>query len=428
MSAILPINVDDLLHQRTVESERVEFKGAWDTHRTGPQVIRTICGFANDYHNLNGGYVVIGVDEEGGRSVLPPRGLSASDLDAAQRWIRGQCNRLDPAYPPVLSPELVDDKLVLVIWAPASEMRPHRAPARDGTMRYWVRLGSETVDAEQRGGLLQRLVEQTAKVPWDDRRTVDARVEDLRETKVREYLRDVGSGLVDASAALDIYRRMRITTKVNDHEVPRNVGLLCFSGNPERWFRGASIEVVQFDADRPADVLEERTFRGSLLDQLADSLRFLENQISHHIEKQRNRVQAKTWVSYPMAAVREALVNAAYHRGYDVDQPEPTKVYIYPSRMDIISYPGPVGGIERHHLLPEARPHAVPARNRRIGEFLKDLRLAEGRLTGIRKIFDAMKANGSPAPQFEFDEGRTFFQASLPIHPESVSSAGPPAT
>ena len=69
MSAILPINLDDLLYCRGVEPERVEFKVAWDPRTTGPQVLQTICAFANDYHNLNDGYVVIGVEEQAGRSV-----------------------------------------------------------------------------------------------------------------------------------------------------------------------------------------------------------------------------------------------------------------------------------------------------------------------------------------------------------------------
>ena len=100
MSTILPINLDDLLHCRGVESERVEFKASWDPDTTGLQVLRTICAFANDYHNLNGGYIVIGVAEEDGRAILPPAGLSADQIEAAQQWIRGNCNRLDPSYPP----------------------------------------------------------------------------------------------------------------------------------------------------------------------------------------------------------------------------------------------------------------------------------------------------------------------------------------
>ena len=55
-------------------------------------------------------------------------------------------------------------------------------------------------------------------------------------------------------------------------------------------------------------------------------------------------------------------------------------------------------------------------RNRRIGEFLKELDLTEGRSTGIPKILRAMKANGSPAPEFESDEDRTHFLIRLPIH------------
>ena len=419
MSSILPINLEHLLACRGVESERVEFKASWDPKTTGPQVLRTICAFANDLHNLNGGYVVIGVAEQDGRAVFPPAGLAHGVVEAAQRWIRGQCNRLDPPYQPILSPERIADQLVLVAWAPGSETRPHRAPAtQDGPPRYWVRLGAETVDAERRGNLLPSLTEQAARVPWDDRRAMEAAVEDLREAKVREFLRDVGSGLLNEPDARVIYQNMRLTAGVNGHEVPRNVGLLFFSHDPLRWFRGAKIEVVQFTADRAGDVQEERTFSGALADQLRDCLGYLENLSTGHLQKQPDRTQVRGWVSYPLPALRETLVNAVYHRGYAADQPEPTKVHLYPDRIEVISYPGPVRGIEARHLLPDHSTPPVPARNRRIGDLLKELRLAEGRLTGLPKVFQAMAANGSPVPRFQFDEQRTYFQATLPAHPE----------
>ena len=370
MSTILPINLDDLLHCRSVESERVEFKASWDPHGTGPQILRTICAFANDFHNLNGGYVIVGVREEAGRAILPPTGLSAKDLEDARKWIRGNCNRLDPPYPPILSPETIEDRHVLVVWAPASDTRPHRTPATDGQPgRYWIRFGSETVDAEQCGGLLRGLIEQTARVPWDDRRASDARIEDLREAKVREFLRDARSGLLDEPDERNVYRRMQLTRKVNDHEVPRNVGLLFFAKEPSEWFRGAKIEVVQFAADRAGNVQEERVFGGGLSDQLRDCLKYLENFSTFHLQKQQHRSQVRGWVSYPLLALRETIVNAVYHRSYDVDQPEPVKVYLYPSHISVISYPGPVMGIEARHLLPGAKVNYPPARNRRIGNF-----------------------------------------------------------
>lgn len=56
-------------------------------------------------------------------------------------------------------------------------------------------------------------------------------------------------------------------------------------------------------------------------------------------------------------------------------------------------------------------------RNRRIGEFLKELEFSEGRGTGIPKILRAMRANGSFEPNFETDAERAYFLARLPLRP-----------
>ena len=418
VSRTLAINIDDLLHCRVVESVRVEFKAGWDPKTTGRQVLKTICAFANDLQSLNGGYVVLGVQEADGRAVLPPAGLTPDQIAEAQKWIRGNCNRIDPVYQPVVSPESVNGRHILVVWAPPSDTRPHAAPEGPGKeRRFWIRLGAETVDA-QANGMLQALIETTARVPWDDRRALQARVEDLRAELVREYLRDVRSGLIDQPDTVEIYRRMRLTVPVNGHDVPRNVGLLFFSDAPQHWFRGAWIEVVQFAAGRAGEVQEERTFKGSLVTQLRACLDYLENLSEAHLKKERDRIQVRRWVNYPLRALRETLVNALYHRGYQESDVEPTKVYLHPDRIEIVSYPGPVAGIELRDLEPNANVPLVPPRNRRIGDFLRELRLAEQRLTGLPRIFQAMEENGSPVPRFDFDKGRTYFRATLPAHPE----------
>ena len=422
MRSILPINADDLLRGRPIESARVEFKASWNPDTTGFQVLKTVCAFANDLQSLNGGYVVIGVAESEGHAVRPVAGLSGAEIDAAQRWIRGRCRAMRPSYSPILSPEVLDGRDVLVVWAPASEDSPHRAPDGPGggrSWKYWVRIGSETVDAEA-AGRLEALLERTAQVPWDHRPTHRARVEDLREAKVREHLHDVRSALRDEPDAVTIYRRMRITAPANEHEVPRNVGLLFFSDDPELWFPGARIAVVQFAANRAGEVQGERVFRGTLAAQIRDCLRYLEGLSQTHLQKQRDRSQVRGWVSYPVPALREALVNAVYHRGYRPDVMEPTKVCLYPDRMEVISYPGPVAGIEPHHLEAgaSAPPVPIPARNPRVGEFLKQLGLAEEWRTGLPRIYRAMAENGSPAPRFDFDETRTWFRVTLPAHPE----------
>jgi len=100
------------------------------------------------------------------------------------------------------------------------------------------------------------------------------------------------------------------------------------------------------------------------------------------------------------------------------DAPEPTKVYVYPDRMEMISYPGPVPGIAIEQLSGDRTPPPVPARNRRLGELLKELRLAEARGTGLPKIRRKMRENGSPDPVFDFDEARSYFRVTLPAHPD----------
>ena len=421
MGTYLPINLNDLLHNRGVETERVEFKAVWNPDTVGAQVIKTICAYANDLHNLNGGYIVIGVAEREGRAVLPPEGLCSGVLDSAQKWIRSHCNQIDPPCQPIFSPEVFCDRLILVIWMPASEIRPHRAPTgkKGQPPRYWVRIGSETVDAETRGNLLTALLEQTAKVPWDDRSGPSAaKLEDLRESKVREYLRDVDSDLGVEIDPEELYRRLRIVRRRNGHDIPKNIALLFFSPDPNSWFPGAKMEVVQFAGGEAGSAQEEHFFSGPLPDQVRGCLSYLENLSAHHLQKQDKVSQVRSWVSYPLPALRETLVNAVYHRGYGTDQYEPTKIYLFPDRIEIISYPGPAPGIELEHLTDGGRVPPVPARNRRIGEFLKDLKLAEGRLSGVPKVFQAMKRNGSPSPVFDFDSGRSYFRATLPAHPE----------
>lgn len=414
----LSIGIDTLL-EGGVESARLKLKASWDPETTGHQVLKTICAFANDLYNLNGGYLVIGLQEAGGAAVRPARGLSAHDLEAAQKWIRGNCKRIEPGYMPLLLPREVDGQQVLVVRATVSDNRPHQAPdGPKGMRKYWVRVGSETVEATAE--LLTMLLQQTARVPFDDRRALPARNTDLSFALVAEFLREVHSELAGEVDAERVYRAMQLVSPVNGHTVPRNVALLFFCTDPERWFRGARIEVVEFQDDAGGNTLTEYVFRGPLHHQVRQCLTKLESMTARYTEKSGVAMDARGWLSFPLPALREALVNALYHRSYE-DSVEPTKVYLYPNRIEVISYPGPLPGIELAHLSGSQPVPPVPARNRRIGEYLKELRLAEARGTGLPKIRRSMQENGSPSPIFDFDAHRSYFRVTLPAHAEHVA-------
>ena len=416
----IPFNLDDVIHRRRIEDDRVEFKATWnDVIR--PAVVRTVCAFANDLLNLNGGSILLGIEEEGGRPVLPPRGLDDLDIDRIQKEIFGACQQINPPYQPILFPVDSQGKTILLIWAPAGETKPYRAP-EDGNVKgsspqWYVRQGPMTVIA--RDEPLRQLMESAARTPFDDRRSLQARLEDLSPTLVRQFLHEVRSDLIDADPAIpdaELHDKLRLAVPVNGHKVPRNVALLFFHHDPDPFFPGARIEVVVFPKGPAGNTLIERVFRGPLPIQIQTALNFIEGYCPEFVRKVDGQIEALRFFAYPIEAIKEALVNAIDHRGYD-GPAEPTKVSIYPRRIEITNYPGPVAGVRPEQLRPDQPGPNAPARNRRIGEFLKELKLAEARNTGIPKIQRKLRANGSPTATFNFDDERTDYRTTIFVHP-----------
>ena len=185
----IPLSVQDLLCVQGGEVEKVEFKKAWHNKReSGPrgtywQVLHTICAFANDFCGVNGGYIVIGV-EENRRSndvdddrevILPPVGVKASEIERIQKEILGACRaNIYPEYTPIITSEVVEMNEVrrnlLVIWAMASEGKRHTCKEDDrGSYSFYVRQGRETRKATPHE---QRQLLSYNEIPFDDRRAV----------------------------------------------------------------------------------------------------------------------------------------------------------------------------------------------------------------------------------------------------------------
>jgi len=182
----LPIDLTDLLHGHAVEWERLEFKRSWNS----VDVLHTLCAFANDFDNLGGGYVVIGVAEENGRPELPPEGLTPQEADRIQKELLNLGNSsIRPAYHPIAAPYELSRKLVLVLWAPGGRTRPYRARtslAKDKPDDYawFIRKNSNTVKA--RGADEAELMGLAATVPLDDRENIFAKVDDISRELVVE--------------------------------------------------------------------------------------------------------------------------------------------------------------------------------------------------------------------------------------------------
>ena len=420
----LPISIKSLLKGRSVEWERLEFKKGWN-----PQaVVHTLCAFANDFHNMGGGYIVVGVEERNGRPTLPPVGLSADRIDSIQKDILRLGNTaIKPAYHPRSVPVDYQGKTILVIWAPAGEGRPYRAKKSlsrgNNEWREYIRKQSSTVMA--RNSDLKELVSLTATVPFDDRYNQQATLADLSVRLIREFLEEVDSDLameVDQLSMERLGRQMNIVGGASETPAPKNIGLMMFNDHPENFFPVTQIDIVYFPNGPGADIFEEKEFKGPIWLILREALVFIKrNYLKETVIKRPDRAKADRVWNFPYAAIEEALVNAVYHRSYEIR--EPIEVRITSDELVVVSHPGPDRSLRIDDI---AAGKAVSRRyrNRRIGEFLKELALTEGRSTGIGKIRQAIAQNGSPEAVFQTDEDRSSFVVCFPAHPSSVQIEG----
>ena len=190
--------------------------------------------------------------------------------------------------------------------------------------------------------------------------------------------------------------------------IPKNVALLMFNRVPHSYFPGAKIEVTEFTRDNTVIVGREKEFTGPLQDQI--------KQCMEYIYSTTNKKKSKSLITYPHDALREAIVNAVYHRGYERVHDNSTKVSIRPHCLEITSYPGPHPSLKKEVFTKGSSIPTVQARNRRIGDFLRQLDLAEARGTGVGTIFRTMDKNHNPTPEFDFDS--SYFCVKLPAHPK----------
>ena len=83
--------------------------------------------------------------------------------------------------------------------------------------------------------------------------------------------------------------------------------------------------------------------------------------------------------------------------------------------IQILSFEGPLPPIKNEDLKKE-RVISRFYRNRRVGDFLKELEYTEGRSTGFPKIHRHLKRNYSPEPEFETDENNLHFLTTIYSH------------
>jgi ATP-dependent DNA helicase RecG len=187
---------------------------------------------------------------------------------------------------------------------------------------------------------------------------------------------------------------------------PTNAGLLLFAADVERHFPQCEVTLVQYRGRDLADEFEREDVR----DTLPEAIRRAERWLSEHMRKGSRMVglERQDWVQFPLAAVREALVNAVAHRDYSV-RGEGIRLALFADRLECYS-PGRLPG---HVTLANIAQERF-SRNETLVQVLADFGLIERLGYGIDRMLRQMEAAALPPP--EFRETAAGFRVTLTGH------------
>lgn len=425
----LPINIEDLLRKQKIEGIRIEFKAGWNPD----SIYHSICAFANDFDNIGGGYILVGVEEENGIAKRPVKGLPTNEIDGILKDMVGFNNKINPYYMPRTSVEEVDGQNILVIWAPSGVNRPYDVresvvSKNNPKTEWYIRSGSSSIVAK--GEVLDELREMANRTPFDDRGNPDISVDDISPMLVLDYLKKVDSKLVTDFHKVpieDILDKMDLFTGPTERRMLKNVAAMMFCENPAKFFPYTQVEIVLFPnglEQDPSNMIEIPKISGPVPYMIKATLDYLKtNLIKERIIKPKDKAESEKFFNYPYQAFEEAVVNALYHRDYQ--EREPVEIRIEPQGVAILSYAGPDRSISMEAIQKAKLLKARRYRNRRLGDFLKELDLSEGRATGIPTIQDELRKNGSQPARIETDDARSYFLIEIPCR-EGFMEGGDP--
>ena len=399
------MNKTDLLEMiRDGENSNVEFKR--DNVHTD-----TIAKEMSALLNFEGGYILLGVEDDGNVS-----GLTRSREDA-ERWVMNieHLNIQPSIIPSWYTFTFVDGKEVGVIGLSAdSPGKPHKAKRGTAWVTY-VRVGSTSREAsrEEEG----RLYQAAHLIRYDIRPVLDTGYISLDRDRLENYFRvvlkrDTPSG-DDRESWIHILKNIDILAEASGTTVSTAAGLLLFGEYPNRRLPQAGITATAFPRkDKEYDTVDEELIRGPLVSVLDDRERAVEKGvIDRAVDFVVRNLGTVAWLeggrrlskkALPLDAVREAIVNAVAHRDYTLVGTD-VEVSLYSDRLEVIS-PGRLpNGVTVEKMSEGLRA----ARNELLKEILRDYGYVDHLGMGVRnKIIGSMRAHNGTQPDLIEDENR----------------------
>ncbi|NLX47113.1 MAG: DeoR family transcriptional regulator [Euryarchaeota archaeon] len=370
-----------MISERRQEGQDLEFKRV---ARNFNDIGQTACAFAN----TSGGEILIGVDDRG--DII---GLEESRLDDIQLRLSGAVQCVSPT--PLHNIQIEKEGGKSIIRLSIRTLAPDAFCTHNGLI--YVRSGSSNLRLD--GPALMQFLADRQLLRYDFR-TSEETLEDIDEKKVREYLQKRSPGAIpDPFDLRDVLFNLKLATSRGDL---RNAAVLMFSNNPRRAVPQSEIRLVRFAGREPVRILDKLYADGTVLENLSTAEAFIFRNIKVGLKIE--GMVSQEVPEYPVAAIRELLINAVVHRDYfDCNG---VQVSIFDDRIEIVN-PG--------RLLPGLSISALGSisiqRNPLLYGLLRELRIVEGMASGIPRIRSAMMEAGLPDPRFEEIAG--FFKVTL---------------
>jgi len=174
------------------------------------------------------------------------------------------------------------------------------------------------------------------------------------------------------------------------HLRPTYCGILLFGSDPQRWLPHSGTTVARYTGIQMSDAFIRADIQGTLPEQARKAEAFVLENI--HLGVALNALQRTDEYLYPVAAVREIIVNALAHRDYSI-KGDHTRLLLFANRLECYS-PGRLPG----HVTIDNIQEERFSRNAAMVQVLFDMGFIERLGYGINRIIRSLAEVGLPQP------------------------------
>lgn len=390
------LNLVEKIQNRKAEAQTIELKAAHEGCPT--KLYDTLSSFSNQD---DGGIIIFGLDEQQDYSAV-----GVYDVQDLIKHVTEQCNQMHPKVRAMFTICDIEGKHVVSAEIPSMDItdRPCYYEGKGRNRGSYIRVG----EADEPMTEYEIYSYEAFRRKYEDETHLVERadINDLDESRVTSYITTLKDGKPNLSQMPDS-RILDLMSIVREGK-PTLAGAMLFCPYPQAFFPQLGIIATrQLSDEIPADTDGERfqdneRIEGPLPDQLRDAMYFIRRNMRTKTSISPQTGERSDVPEYPIAAIREIVLNALIHRDYSIHtQGKPIRLRFLSDRL-VISNPGGLYG----RLTLDQLGHVQPdTRNPVIATTMEALKLTENRYSGIPAIRRLMSEAGLPEPLFENRHG-----------------------